>query len=237
MAQTRILIGTPTYNGQLTVQYTRSLMGLWALIGETADWRTTKATLVGWARNVFASAVLEEGYSHLLFIDADVEFPADIVQRMIAFDAPVVAAVYPHRALDVPAFHAQAQRHGDPGTAMAAALTYPVNLETPHIQRGEFYRADTAPAGLMLIRREVFEALRDAYPELYRPTGDSYYAAQGLSHVLQCFEALSDAHGIAMSEDVSFCRRWRAIGGEIWALFDERIGHVGPFTFRPALTG
>ncbi|HEY0435545.1 MAG TPA: hypothetical protein VGC92_02825 [Phenylobacterium sp.] len=230
----KVLIGTPTYNGQLTVQYTRSLMALWSEIGSRATWETTKATLVGWARNIFASRVLEGDFSHLLFVDADVEFPPDIVRRMLDFDAPVSAAVYPHRVLDPAAFHANARRHDDPTTAMAAALTYPVELETPHAQRGEFYRALTAPAGLMLIKRQAFERLRDACPELYRPTGDSYYAHQGLRHVLQCFEALDDPQGIAMSEDVSFCHRWRATGGEIWATFDTRIGHIGPYTFRPA---
>ena len=29
-------------------------------------------------------------------------------------------------------------------------------------------------------------------------------------------------------------RRWGALGGELWATFDARIGHIGPFTFRPA---
>lgn len=102
----RILVGAPTYNGQLTTQYARSLLELWGEIGAQAEWRTTKATLIAWAWNVFAS------------------------------------------------------------------------------------------------------------------------------QVLQCFEALTDENGIAMSEDVSFCRRWRAIGGELWATFDQAVGYTGPFTFR-----
>lgn len=228
----KILVGTPTYNGQLTTQYTRSLLELWTEIGSQADWRITKATLIAWARNVFASTVLEEDYTHLLFVDSDLDFPARVVRSMLDFDQPVTAAVYPHRALDVQAFYAQARQQPDAGSAMAASLSYPFELETPHVARGEFHRAAMAPAGLMLIQRQVLERLRDAYPDLYRPAGDSYYGLQGLRHVLQCFEALNDDNGIAMSEDVSFCRRWRAIGGELWVTFDPAIGHVGPFTFR-----
>lgn len=228
----KILVGTPTYNGQLTTQYTRSLLELWGEIGGQAEWRTTKATLIAWARNVFASQVLEGDYSHLLFVDADIDFPARLVKRMLAFDQPVVSAVYPHRTLDVQAFYAQARRQPDPGAAMAAALTYPFELETPHEARGDFHRAAMVPAGLMLIQRSALERMRDAYPELHRPAAGSYYAFQGLSQVLQCFEALTDENGIAMSEDVSFCRRWRAIGGELWATFDQAVGHTGPFTFR-----
>jgi hypothetical protein len=229
----KILVGTPTYNGQLTVQYTRSLMELWSEIGAQAEWRTTKAVLVAWARNVFASAVLEGDYTHLLFVDADLDFPATVVRRLIDFDQPVTAAVYPHRALDLHAFYAQARTRPDPGSAIAAALSYPFDLETPHVSRGEFYQARTAPAGLMLIKREALEKLRDAYPELYRPAAGSYYAFESLTHVLQCFESLPDESGISMSEDVSFCRRWRAVGGEIWVMFDHTVGHTGPYTFRP----
>ena len=114
----RILVGAPTYNGQLTTQYARSLLELWGEIGAQAEWRTTKATLIAWARNVFASQVLEGDYSHLLFVDADIDFPARLVKRMLAFDQPVVSAVYPHRTLDVQAFYAQARRQPDPGAAM-----------------------------------------------------------------------------------------------------------------------
>src|SRR6185503_19547312 len=171
-AARRLLIGTPTYNGQLTVQYTHSLLALFQAIGPECVWETTKATLVGWARNLLASRALQDGYSHLLFVDADIEFPVDLVQRMLAFDRPLTAAIYPHRALDVRGYHALARRYDEPADAMAATLTYPVQLAQPHEAEGEFHRAETAPTGLMLIKREVLEALRDAHPDLYRPTGD-----------------------------------------------------------------
>jgi hypothetical protein len=232
-AAPRILIGTPTYNGQLTVQYTHSLLGLWQAIGSVCAWETTKATLVGWARNLLASRTLQDGYTHLLFIDADIEFPADLIEKMLAFDQPVTAAIYPQRAFDVAAFHEQARQHADTASALAATLSFPVELVTPRVSRGDFYQARTAPTGLMLIKREVLEAMRDAYPDLYRPAAGSYYGHHRLVSVLQCFEALYDESGVAMSEDIAFCRRWSELGGEIWAVFDPRVGHIGPFTFRP----
>jgi hypothetical protein len=53
--------------------------------------------------------------------------------------------------------------------------------------------------------------------------------------VLQCFDPGYDETGVAMGEDVSFCRRWQATGGDIWVVFDETVGHVGPFVFRASL--
>jgi hypothetical protein len=232
-----LLIGTPTYNGNVTGNYMRSVLGLFQDIGHQSQWMTTKATLLVDARNYFASVVLAGDFTHLLFVDADVDFDARVVARMLAFDRPVVGAAYPHRELNLRALHAAARQFDSPNIAMTAALTFPVELEEPRVSRGDFHRAIVAPTGLMLIKREVFEAMRDTFPELYCNTEDSYFATKGLARVLQCFEQLRNPHGVMLSEDVSFCRRWRGMGGEIWLTFDESIGHTGPYTFRAALSG
>lgn len=231
----RILVGTPTYNGQLTTHYTGSLLALWAEMGDKLDWKTTSGTLLAWARNTLASHVLQSDHTHLLFIDSDIDYPPSLIRRMLDFDAPIVSAVCPHRVLDVPRFHAMSRVHDDPVGAWARSLSFVMELETPHVERGGFYKARRTGTGLMLIKREVFELLRGAHPELYRPTAGTYYEHQGLSHVLQCFDPGYDETGVAMGEDVSFCRRWQATGGDIWVVFDETVGHVGPFVFRASL--
>jgi hypothetical protein len=39
--------------------------------------------------------------------------------------------------------------------------------------------------------------------------------------------------GDSLSEDHSFCKRWRSIpGNEIWAVVDEPIGHVGDMVYN-----
>jgi hypothetical protein len=233
----KILVGTPTYNGAVMGTFTRSLLALFVRHGDACVWETTKAVLIVMARNYFASAVLERGYSHLLFLDADVEFSPDVVTRMLELDEPLVAAAYPHRALNIGRFHSAARQWDSPNVAMAAALTFPVELEEPRVDRGQFHRAVLAPTGMMLIKREVLEAMRDAYPELDCDARDTTYEDQGLKRVFQCFEPLANENGVKMGEDVSFCRRWRDIGGEIWVTFDESIGHTGPYTFRAAPNG
>jgi hypothetical protein len=230
----KLLIATPTYNGNVTGLFTRSLLALFQELGGQADWETTKAVLIVLARNYFASLVLERDYSHLLFLDADVDFAPSVVRRMLDVDRPLVAAAYPHRALNVAAFHSAARRYERPQVAMAAALTFPVELEEPRVSEGEFHRALHAPTGMMLIQRQVFERMADAYRELYCGTGDARDAYGGLKRVLQCFDPLANEQGLKMGEDISFCRRWRDLGGDIWVTFDESIGHTGPYTFRAA---
>lgn len=231
----RILVGTPTYNGQLTTPYTSSLLGLSKLLGNKMEWATTNGTLIAFARNALASRVLEEDFSHLLFIDSDVSFQPEIVQRLIEFDQQIVGAVYPQRTIDQQRFFHQARSRGDANSAWATSLSFPMTLETPHVSRGDFYRAETIPAGLMLIKREALEKIRQDYPDLYRSAADSYYQSQGLKNVLQCFDPVYEQNGVAIGEDLSFCRRWRDKGGELWTIFDDTVGHFGPFLFRARL--
>lgn len=229
----RILVGTPTYNGQLTSVYTGALLALQKELGEAFEWSTTNGTLIGFARNVLASRVLEGGHSHLLFVDSDIEFQPPLIRRMLAFNEPIVAATYPKRMFDMQRFYEQARVQGDAGSAWARSLHFLGDLEVPHVARDNFYRATTLPTGLMLIKREALERLRDALPDLYKPARGTYYETQGIAHVLQCFDAVYETNGVAYGEDISFCRRWRDLGGELWMTFDDTVGHFGPHLFRP----
>lgn len=231
----RLLVGTPTYNGQLTTPYATSLMALSRAFGDRMEWAPTNGTLVAFARNALASRALEGGFTHLLFVDSDISFHLDLVERLIAFDQMVVGAIYPQRSIDPHRFFQQARGQQDPGSAWATALSFPMELETPHVSKGEFFRAVSVPAGLMLIKSEALQRLASGYPDLYRPAADSYYASQGVKRVLQCFDPVYDANGVAIGEDLSFCRRWRALGEELWAVFDDTVGHFGPFLFRARL--
>ena len=36
-----------------------------------------------------------------------------------------------------------------------------------------------------------------------------------------------------LPEDFSFCERWRGLcNGEVWAVADEDVDHIGEFTYR-----
>ena len=41
--------------------------------------------------------------------------------------------------------------------------------------------------------------------------------------------------GQYLSEDYAFCRRWRDLGGEIWADFEARLTHVGHAAYTGSL--
>ena len=46
------------------------------------------------------------------------------------------------------------------------------------------------------------------------------------------FSEITLEDGRRLSEDYSFCKRWRSMPGkEIWAIVDEPVGHVGDMVY------
>jgi hypothetical protein len=45
------------------------------------------------------------------------------------------------------------------------------------------------------------------------------------------FDTIIDEKGHYLSEDWTFCRRWQALGGEIWAHSKTLLNHVGHYEF------
>ena len=55
---------------------------------------------------------------------------------------------------------------------------------------------------------------------------------QNSPHRFALFDTMIDAlTGEYLSEDYAFCKRWRAIGGEIWVDLQSKLTHVGPTGF------
>jgi hypothetical protein len=45
------------------------------------------------------------------------------------------------------------------------------------------------------------------------------------------FDQMGSVDG-PLSEDLAFCERWTSLcGGDVWALVDEKIGHIGQMEF------
>lgn len=82
---------------------------------------------------------------------------------------------------------------------------------------GETATVDGVGMGVTLVKRAVFETLKAS-------VGTRHCADR---EVYKFFSPIDD-----LSEDLSFCKRWRDTGGEIIALLNENVGHVGQFTYR-----
>jgi len=237
----KILIGTPAYDQQVTVAYPNTVMSLMAQAGRTPglqfELSAREFTVISWARNYYATRVLQDpSYTHLLFVDADMGFRPSLVEKMLSSGKDICACLYPTRRNDYPELKRTAASARDVASWRQRAARYAGRAlkkqDGELVIEGHFARTVAAGTGVMLIKREALERLREAYPRLWSDDPNGHYRKLGLkSGVFQVFEAVQSPDGIFSSEDMSFCIRWTAIGGEIWTCIDEPIQHVGREVF------
>lgn len=233
-----ILLATPCFGGLVHQSYMLSVCKLMrcaeregfaldlALLGSDA--------LITRSRSVLVAKFLDMPQAtHLLFVDADIAFEPEQFLRLLRFDEDFVAALYPLKSVDWDALPRRAVA-GEP--LRSAGLTYVGTLlESPRRQvRDGFATAKYAGTGFQLIRRAVFERLIAAHPELHftsvhtiareAPRSDNLYA------LFDC--QIDPETGEYLSEDYAFCRRWRALGGDIWLDLKSALTHVGSDHFR-----
>jgi hypothetical protein len=228
-----ILIATPCYGGLVTNHYLMSILGMTRLMSERRigyDVRTLSDSLITRARNTIASDFLEQTqFSHLFFIDADLGFDPAAVLRYLAFGKELVCGVYPLKRLDIGAIRAS-----DAGDAVAEAASYiyssPISAHDGNQPENGFLRTEYAATGFMLIQRSALERMAGAYPEL-RYRSDRIVSASSAGTRYAFFDTMI-ADGESLPEDYSFCKRWRALGGEIWIDLESRFSHVGNYVFK-----
>lgn len=220
----KILIATPTYDNRVHITYMQSVMGLIQAFARTRPdvefvFLTVAGTIIERMRNAMATRVLlDRSFSHLLFVDSDMGFRPQLVEKMLAFDHPVVGCLYPQRVAGSKKFV-----HEDSIVPGIAATS-------------DFIRVHLIGCGVMLVQRGALEKMRERISDLWvAASPNSPYGAYSWcsSGVLQCFSSVQQHEGFFLGEDAAFCARWaQACGGEIWACFTESLDHVGQFTAR-----
>ena len=86
--------------------------------------------------------------------------------------------------------------------------------------------------------RSALEKMIAALPETHfsrvhsLPMSGSRREAAPSSNLFALFDCIIDPEtGTYLSEDYSFCLRWRRIGGEIWLDAASKLTHWGPYEF------
>lgn len=213
MAETPVLwLATPCYGGEVHANYARSLL---RLKDACADRRLAIHTelgggeaLIGRGRATMMAAFLASGAERLLFVDADVGFPAEAAFRLIDTGRDVAGGVYPKRA-----------------QAGGGALALEVDLlegepETP------LRRVAAVGAGFLMISRAAAQRMTTGYPQLMARLGDVH--GSRAAQAAMVFDTLIDPDtGEYLADHQAFCRRWRDLGGEVWAAFDLGLSHMG----------
>lgn len=250
LAACRLMVATPIYEGAQG-SYVRAALDL--ALKAQAEGLAVRFEFILYqpsitrARNILAGMFLASDCTHLLFVDADIDFAAaDIFSMVRAMDGRadcgVLGAAYPRRMTNWQNV-ARAVELGlakeHPEELARYAGEFALQFADPAAsfaldQLVELSRLGTA---LMLIRRDVLETMRDAYPDIaFRPDPAEQAAHRLGERVHAFFYPMIDAEsGALLSDDYAFCRRVRDAGFRIWLAPWVRTTHAGPTIFRGSL--
>ncbi len=231
----KIFIGTPMYGGMAKSVYVASVSDLNRALGAKGYTVThtsiTNESLITRARNTLANEFMKTDCDALLFIDADHGFNAHDVIQMIESGKDLIGAPYPMKAIDW-------------GNVRKAALAGRENLEAysglfainfldeeQTFMANEPFRVKDIGTGMMFIRRNVFEKLKevcDTYK--FNTIGDVVPFGE---EIVEYFKTVitPEPEKVLLSEDYAFCRMWREQGGDVWAAPWVRITHAGEYNF------
>lgn len=232
-----LFVATPCYGGMVTQRYMQCIFALLQR-GTEQGYGVSLQTLgyeslITRGRNTLVSMFLDQpSATHMMFIDADIGFDPRDVERMMAFGGDVVAGMYPLKILEWDDASIARARAGE--ALETAALRY-VGVpcgDGEREARDGFVTADFAGTGFMLIRREAIERMVKAYPETHYTAAHNFTHAPRSRNLYALFDCIIEPEtGHYLSEDYTFCRRWRAIGGKVWLDTQTRLLHIGPHEF------
>jgi len=238
-----IFLATPCYGAMAGIHYMRSVLDLQAAclargVGLEVELGGGDALITRARSRMVAKFLKQSDATHLFFVDADIGFRPDQVFRLLAADKPVVGGVYPLKRIDWDKTRAAAL--GGLKDLMAASIGYVVRFipsETNSVELDDegFGPVAYVGTGFLMLRRDAVERLVAAHPELTAKMGD--VAEPGVEEAVMVFDTMIEPEtGQYLSEDYAFCRRWRDLGGEIWADFRSRLVHTGHASYAGSLT-
>ena len=175
---------------------------------------TMKSPLIHQARNYLTSVFLNSDFTHLLFLDSDVEFEPEAVLRMLVAKKDLICTPYRVKSMEVD------------------KKMYTVELKKDaRMEPGEVLEITAGPTGIMLIHRDVFKKIIEKFPEL--KIKNSVFPTPGPDHEYYYnFFDFKFEDGYSVAEDVSFCQLMRKAGFKLYANTASFTKHHGSYAWK-----
>ncbi len=214
----KVLIGTPAYGGMVHLGYLNSLLeyqkqGLPFSLASFGN-----ESLITRARNSIISYFYHhrEEFTHLLFLDADIQLPAPGLKAMMDFNKDVCGALAPLKA------------YGEDGSVR-------VNTSGKLESLGNgLYKAEfVATAALLLSRKAVIAAVEEAIHNSRCYTNPQGFDLNDSLTDLQMYDVfrVGVVEDRYLSEDYWLCKELKALGFDIFATDIPQITHFGTHGF------
>jgi len=244
----KLFVATPMYGGVAHGMYMKACLDLQGILTKyETEVRFSflfNESLITRARNYLVDEFLRSECTHMLFIDSDVHFNPQDVIALLALDKDVIGGPYPKKAINWPNVAHAARNHPDlkPQELENLVGDYVFNVVkgTQQFSVNEPLEVMEIGTGYMMIKRDVFRRMEEAYPQLrYRPDHVGQAHFDGTRYIHAFFDTIIDTVDSAtgggsdryLSEDYMFCQLWRKIGGEIYLCPWMRTQHIGTYAF------
>jgi hypothetical protein len=242
-SQPLILLATPCFGGMVSQGYMLSVVRLMSY-ARSAGFDVSLSlfggdALIARARSTLLATFLDDpAATHLLFVDADIGFEPQQVERLLNINKDFTGALYPLKSIDWELIPQRCVERGE--SLCQASLSYVGTFCTgaERRQEGDFVTGIYAGGGFQLIRRSALQEMIAAYPETHfshvhiLPMSGTRADSPQSSNLFALFDSIIDPEtGAYLSEDYSFCQRWRKLGGEIWLDTASQLTHSGPYNF------
>jgi hypothetical protein len=233
----KIMVCTPCYCGQVHVKYMESMMRLQLVLMKynigLEFYTIPFDSLIPRARNACVTRFMASKEStHLLFVDADIQFDATSVVKMLQENKGCIVGAYPKKALDMGAVKENYTKTSNQMELIQSSVKYAFNFKpqkSHRVERGVVEVLD-APTGFMMIKKSVFRSMMAQYPEFEYINDVQAYQVNQHDRFYDLFPS-QVFDGRYLSEDYGFCRLWQRMGGEIFTDLTVKLNHIGQFCY------
>lgn len=177
-------------------------------VGVVYDYITLQGvTGIDSARNLITDMFLQRDFTHMLMIDDDMAWSADLPFRMLRENLEILGVPYKRKRVKNCRWTVN---HPVPDVALMDGKPY-------------LMRVDSIATGMMMVRRSTFEKLA--------PFTERAIISEDKPPINLYFRHTIGSNGKLRSEDFSFCELARSNGIDVWAWTDEDIAHIGDYAY------
>ncbi len=162
------------------------------------------------ARNQMATDALRDGFEELMWVDSDVAFRPEDVERLRSHQLPIICGIYPKKGKRALSCHVMP---GVKNIVFGAG--------------GGLEELLYAATGFLLVRRQVFIDLQQ---ELGLPNCNERFGRTVVPYFMPLLHPEPGGHWY-LAEDYAFSERARQCGYLIWADTTVRLRHIGSYAF------
>ena len=232
-----LFIATPMYGGLCYGTYFESMLSLQAnLIAKDMDAYFSflyNESLITRGRNTLVNDFMQSDCTHMVFIDADIQFQPSHLFKMIESDVEIICGLYPKKEINWGAVAFAIEKKVPEHQLKYFTGEYVVNMVGDATKQlvplDKPFEIKYGGTGFMVIKREVFEKLKDKCPKYIHNMNDTNDNSNLGSVIVEYFATSIDENKNLLSEDYHFCKLARDNDIKVWGAACAQLVHTGTY--------